>query len=54
MAYFKSAATKVSHSSTFAIGGNKDLRPLQDLITAEKNVLNSYASYIAFIFATGD
>ncbi|VDB95673.1 unnamed protein product [Peniophora sp. CBMAI 1063] len=41
MAYFKSAATKVSHSSTFAIGGNKDLRPLQDLITAEKNVLTS-------------
>lgn len=39
---FKSAATKIAHSSTLpSIGGNKDLRPLQDLITAEKAVLVS-------------
>ncbi|KAJ7445939.1 hypothetical protein B0H11DRAFT_2290686 [Mycena galericulata] len=39
---FKSAATKIAHNSTLpslALSGNKDLRPLQDLITAEKVVL---------------
>ncbi|KAJ7234751.1 hypothetical protein B0H12DRAFT_154155 [Mycena haematopus] len=37
---FKSAATKIAHNSTLpALAGNKDLRPLQDLITLEKNVL---------------
>ncbi|KAF7290547.1 hypothetical protein MIND_01294800 [Mycena indigotica] len=37
---FKSAATKIAHNSTLpSLGGNKDLRPLQDLITAEKAVL---------------
>ena len=40
---FKSAATKFAHNSTIpAFGGNKDLKPLQDLITAEKSVLTSY------------
>nr|GAT54381.1 predicted protein [Mycena chlorophos] len=39
---FKSAATKIAHNSTIpSLGGNKDLRPLQDLITAEKAVLTS-------------
>ncbi|KAJ7312963.1 hypothetical protein DFH08DRAFT_791228, partial [Mycena albidolilacea] len=39
---FKSAATKIAHNTTLpALGGNKDLRPLQDLITLEKNVLTS-------------
>ncbi|KIK54382.1 hypothetical protein GYMLUDRAFT_264655 [Collybiopsis luxurians FD-317 M1] len=37
---FKTAATKIAHNSTIpALAGNKDLRPLQDLITAEKSVL---------------
>jgi len=39
---FKSAATKIAHNSTIpALSGNQDLRPLQDLITAEKAVLIS-------------
>ncbi|KII85674.1 hypothetical protein PLICRDRAFT_56887 [Plicaturopsis crispa FD-325 SS-3] len=39
---FKTAATKIAHNSTLpSLGGNKDLRPLQDLITAEKSVLVS-------------
>ncbi|PPQ78454.1 hypothetical protein CVT25_011849 [Psilocybe cyanescens] len=39
---FKTAATKIAHNSTLpALGGNQDLRPLQDLITAEKTVLIS-------------
>ncbi|TDL18994.1 hypothetical protein BD410DRAFT_792600 [Rickenella mellea] len=39
---FKSAATKIAHNSTLSsLGGNKDLKPLQDLITAEKAVLLS-------------
>ncbi|KAF9457410.1 hypothetical protein BDZ94DRAFT_1202761 [Collybia nuda] len=42
MSMFKSAATKIAHNSTIpSLGGNKDLRPLQDLITAEKVVLIS-------------
>ncbi|KAJ7074510.1 hypothetical protein C8F01DRAFT_1100701 [Mycena amicta] len=37
---FKNAASKLAHNSTLpALGGNRDLRPLQDLITAEKAVL---------------
>ena len=40
---FKSAAAKIAHNSTLpALGASKDLRPLQDLITAEKAVLQSY------------
>ncbi|KAH9476315.1 Sphingolipid long chain base-responsive protein PIL1 [Psilocybe cubensis] len=39
---FRTAATKIAHNSTIpALGGNQDLRPLQDLITAEKAVLIS-------------
>ncbi|PPQ67196.1 hypothetical protein CVT24_011267 [Panaeolus cyanescens] len=39
---FKTAATKIAHNSTLpSLGGNQDLRPLQDLITAEKAVLIS-------------
>ncbi|OBZ77366.1 Sphingolipid long chain base-responsive protein PIL1 [Grifola frondosa] len=39
---FKTAAKKLAHNSTIpALAGNKDLRSLQDLITAEKSVLNS-------------
>ncbi|KAI6027139.1 hypothetical protein EDC04DRAFT_3092100 [Pisolithus marmoratus] len=40
---FKSAATKIAHNTTIpALAvGNPDLRPLQDLITAEKSVLMS-------------
>ncbi|KAI5122848.1 hypothetical protein M0805_003142 [Coniferiporia weirii] len=39
---FRSAATKIAHNSTLpALAGNKDLRPLQELITAEKSVLQS-------------
>jgi hypothetical protein len=40
---FKTAATKIAHNSTIpAFGGNQELRPLQDLITAEKAVLISF------------
>lgn len=40
---FRSAATKIAHNSTIpALAGNQDLRPLQDLITAEKAVIISY------------
>jgi hypothetical protein len=39
---FKTAATKIAHNSTIpALAGNKDLRPLQDLISAEKTVIIS-------------
>ncbi|EAU86643.2 hypothetical protein CC1G_07301 [Coprinopsis cinerea okayama7 len=39
---FKSAATKIAHNTTIpSLGGNADLRPLQDLITLEKSVLIS-------------
>ncbi|KAH7915522.1 hypothetical protein BJ138DRAFT_1122565 [Hygrophoropsis aurantiaca] len=39
---FKSAATKLAHNSTIpSLAGNNDLRPLQDLISAEKAVLVS-------------
>ncbi|KAH7929162.1 hypothetical protein BV22DRAFT_1029783 [Leucogyrophana mollusca] len=39
---FKTAATKLAHNSTIpALAGNHDLRPLQDLISAEKSVLLS-------------
>ncbi|KAF8066570.1 hypothetical protein FPV67DRAFT_1767534 [Lyophyllum atratum] len=39
---FKSAASKIAHNSTLpSLGGNNDLRPLQDLILAEKQVLTS-------------
>ncbi|KAI0254499.1 hypothetical protein BJV78DRAFT_1184713 [Lactifluus subvellereus] len=41
---FKSAATRLAHNSTIpALAGNKDLRPLQDLITAEKAIVTSLA-----------
>jgi len=42
---FKIAATKLSHSATIraVAPGNSDLRPLQEVITAEKLVLQSYA-----------
>ncbi|KAJ2912815.1 hypothetical protein MD484_g7595, partial [Candolleomyces efflorescens] len=37
---FKTAASKLAHNTTLpALGGNQDLRPLQDLITAEKTVI---------------
>ncbi|KAG7091158.1 hypothetical protein E1B28_010211 [Marasmius oreades] len=39
---FKSAATKIAHNSTLpSLAGNYDLKPLQDLINAEKVVLIS-------------
>lgn len=40
---FKSAATKIAHNTTIPAlaGTNPDLRPLQDLITAEKTLLVS-------------
>ncbi|KAL4063854.1 Eisosome component PIL1-domain-containing protein [Scleroderma citrinum] len=40
---FRSAATKIAHNTTIPAlaGANPDLRPLQDLITAEKSVLVS-------------
>lgn len=40
---FKSAAAKIAHNTTIPAlaGTNPDLRPLQDLITAEKSVLVS-------------
>ncbi|KAJ3827812.1 hypothetical protein F5880DRAFT_1699068 [Lentinula raphanica] len=39
---FKTAATKIAHNSTIpSLGVNKDLKPLQELITAEKTVLIS-------------
>ncbi|KAL5505094.1 hypothetical protein ACEPAH_7757 [Sanghuangporus vaninii] len=40
---FRSAATKIAHNSTLpALAGNKDLRPLQEMITQEKAVLQSF------------
>ena len=40
---FKSAVAKLAHSSTIpALAGNSDLRPLQEIITTEKLVLQSY------------
>jgi hypothetical protein len=48
---FKTAATKIAHNSTLpSLAGNKDLRPLQDLIIAEKAVLVSYVEQVASIF----
>ncbi|EJD07820.1 uncharacterized protein FOMMEDRAFT_71225, partial [Fomitiporia mediterranea MF3/22] len=39
---FRTAATKIAHNSTLpALAGNKDLKPLQELITSEKSVLQS-------------
>ncbi|KIK43877.1 hypothetical protein CY34DRAFT_803299 [Suillus luteus UH-Slu-Lm8-n1] len=41
---FRSATVKIAHSSTIpvpALIGNEELRPLQDLIAAEKTVLAS-------------
>ncbi|KAI0725111.1 hypothetical protein C8Q72DRAFT_889146 [Fomitopsis betulina] len=39
---FRQAAKKIAHNSTLPVlGGNKDLRTLQELITAEKAVLHS-------------
>ena len=39
---FKNAARKIAHNTTIpSLGGKQDLRALQDLITAEKTVLNS-------------
>ncbi|KAK7052083.1 hypothetical protein R3P38DRAFT_2858473 [Favolaschia claudopus] len=41
---FRNAATKIAHNSTLpslALSGNKDLKPLQDLILLEKNVLTT-------------
>ena len=56
---FKSAATKIAHNTTIpALAGNSDLRPLQDLITAEKTVLMSCvepcapASYVDVTFVS--
>jgi len=47
---FKSAATKIAHNSTIpALAGNQELRPLQDLITAEKALLLSFV-FIFFLF----
>ncbi|KAJ4469888.1 hypothetical protein J3R30DRAFT_3546850 [Lentinula aciculospora] len=37
----KSAATKLAHSTTLPVLGNRELKPLQDLIIAEKTVLVS-------------
>jgi len=40
---FKNAARKIAHNTTVpGLAGRQDLRSLQDLITAEKAVLNSY------------
>lgn len=50
---FKSAARKIAHNTTMpGLAGKQDLRPLQDLITAEKAVLNSCAA-LFLIFSTG-
>ncbi|THH16885.1 hypothetical protein EW146_g3814 [Bondarzewia mesenterica] len=39
---FRTAATRIAHNTTLpALGGNKDIRPLQDLITAEKAIVHS-------------
>ena len=40
---FDEMLKKIAHNSTIpSLAGNKDIRPLQDLITAEKAVLVSY------------
>lgn len=45
---FRSAATKIAHNSTLpALAINQDLRPLQDLITAEKAVILSLVSSLS-------
>ncbi|KZT19421.1 hypothetical protein NEOLEDRAFT_1041369, partial [Neolentinus lepideus HHB14362 ss-1] len=39
---FKTAATKIAHNSTLpALAGKNELRTLQDLIIAEKTVVNA-------------
>jgi hypothetical protein len=53
---FKSAATRIAHNSTLpalALSGNKDLRPLQDLITAEKAVLIACAAFATIAMLIG-
>ncbi|KAF8504541.1 hypothetical protein F5888DRAFT_761267 [Russula emetica] len=43
---FKSAAAKLAHNSTIpSLAGNKALRPLQDLITAEKAIITSLVRF---------
>ena len=40
---FRNATRKIAHNTTIpGLAGKQDLRSLQDLITAEKAVLNSY------------
>ncbi|KAF8121057.1 hypothetical protein EV363DRAFT_1187353 [Boletus edulis] len=52
---FKSAATKIAHNTTIpALAGHSDLRPLQDLITAEKTVLTSLQKLRADLVKAGD
>jgi hypothetical protein len=39
---FRSATTKIAHNATFgSLAGNKDLKPLQDLINAEKSLIQA-------------
>ena len=53
MSYFKSAATKIAHNSTIpALAGNRDLKGLQDLILAEKAVLQTSGSSILLFEAS--
>ncbi|KAI9573083.1 Eisosome component PIL1/LSP1 [Boletus coccyginus] len=52
---FKSAATKIAHNTTIpALAGHSDLRPLQDLITAEKTVLTSLQKLRVDLVKAGD
>ncbi|KAH8110206.1 hypothetical protein DFH11DRAFT_1622840 [Phellopilus nigrolimitatus] len=52
---FRSAATKIAHNSTLpALAGNKDLRPLQELITSEKAVLQSLQRLSADLMKSSD
>lgn len=47
---FKNAARKIAHNTTVpGLAGKQDLRALQDLITAEKAVLNSCV--MPFVFS---
>lgn len=51
---FKTAARKIAHNSVVpGLAGKTDLRTLQDLITAEKAVMNSYVKLALVIIEFG-
>jgi len=44
---FRSARTQIAHNATFgSLAGNKDLKPLQDTINAEKSLIQAWQQLI--------